>query len=1057
MQFGAWNVRTLLDRDNKSRPQRMTAIVAHELARYKIDIAALSETRLADTGALTEVGAGYTFFWSGKAADDAREAGVGFAIRTSIVPKLETLPKGFGDRLMSLRLPLARNTHLTLISAYAPTMAYSEEDKEEFYHALQNIINAVPAQDKLLLMGDFNARIGKDQIAWPSVMGPHGIDKMNSNGELLLTLCSELGLTITNTIFQQPDIHKVTWMHPRSGHWHLIDYIITRRRDIKDIRITRAMRGADCWTDHVLLRTRAAFQIQRRHRRQAGSTKRKLDVKRLTDPDIQESLGKALADNLRTAQQDNSEVEDAWTSFRDTVYQTAKTILGHPKRNHQDWFDDNHPDIQTLLNEKRAAHKDWLSNRESVPKHSRFKKLRRRVQALTRQMKDEWWAAKAVELQGYADQHATKLFYSGLKSVYGPVASTMSAIRAPDGTLLSDRKDILTRWTAHFSELLNRTSAVDPQALDSVPQRPQIAALDVHPTLQEVKKAVSELQTGKSPGPDGIPPEIYKAGGQALCEQLTRLFVLFWEKGEVPQDFRDANIVHLYKNKGDKSACDNHRGISLLSIAGKLLARVLLNRLTQHLVDNIVPESQCGFRQNRGTVDMIFAVRQLQEKCLEQRQDLHLLFIDLTKAFDTVSRPGLWAILSKLGCPPKFVQITRSLHEGMMARVIETGDISEPFQVTNGVKQGCVLAPTLFSLLFAEMLSTALSKTDAGVTIRYRTDGRFFDLRRLKARTKVRQALVRDLLFADDCALAAHSEADLQELADCFATATKAFGLTISIKKTEVMTQMLPGSSKPQPTIMIEGQALKNVEAFTYLGSRLSADGSLDGEITARLSKASSSFGRLWNRVWRERGISHRTKLAVYRAVVLTSLLYGCETWTTYRTHIKRLDRFHLHCLRRIMNISWEDRVTNQEVLRRAGMPGTEAMIIQARLRWTGHVMRLDDSRLPKKIFCGELTHGTRRQGGPRRRYKDCLKDALRTCNIPLVGWEAQTADRCVWRQCILKGTKKFEADRLASLDKKRQARKERSAGPTVAAVSCPTCGRHCASEFGLRSHMRRH
>ena len=96
---------------------------------------------------------------------------------------------------------------------------------------------------------------------------------------------------------------------------------------------------------------------------------------------------------------------------------------------------------------------------------------------------------------------------------------------------------------------------------------------------------------------------------------------------------------------------------------------------------------------------MIFAVCQLQEKRLEKRQVLYLLFIDLTKAFDTVSRPGLWSILSKLGCSPKFISMVRSLHDGMMARVIENGDVSDPFPVTNGVKQGCVLAPALFSPL----------------------------------------------------------------------------------------------------------------------------------------------------------------------------------------------------------------------------------------------------------------------------------------------------------------------------------------------------------------------
>ena len=121
--------------------------------------------------------------------------------------------------------------------------------------------------------------------------------------------------------------------------------------------------------------------------------------------------------------------------------------------------------------------------------------------------------------------------------------------------------------------------------------------------------------------------------------------------------------------------------------------------------------------------------------------------------------------------------MVRSLYDGMMARVIENGDVSDPFPVTNGVKQGCVLAPTLVSLLFAEMLSAALAKTSASTTIRYRTDGRFFDLRRppKRANTKVQEALVRDFLLANECALDAHSEEDLQCLADCLSTAAEAF------------------------------------------------------------------------------------------------------------------------------------------------------------------------------------------------------------------------------------------------------------------------------------------
>ena len=303
------------------------------------------------------------------------------------------------------------------------------------------------------------------------------------------------------------------------------------------------------------------------------------------------------------------------------------------------------------------------------------------------------------------------------------------------------------------------------------------------------------------------PAEVFKAGRETLITHLTRMFQVFWVNGQLPRDLRDANIIHLYKNKGDRSSCDNHRGISLLSIAGKILAHIMLNRITKHILDDVVSESQCGFRKQRGTVDMVFTIRKLQKKCVKQHQDLHLLFIDLTKVFDTVNRAALWAILSKLGCPPRVVQIIRSFHDGMFCRVIENGDASDPFPVSSGVKQGCVLAPTLFSLLFAQMLSAALSQTEAGVKIHYRTDGDFFNLRRLKSYTKVTRAIVRDFLFADDCALAAHSEVDLHELADCFATAATSFGLTLSIKKTEVLRQLAPNTARPPPNITMDGNA----------------------------------------------------------------------------------------------------------------------------------------------------------------------------------------------------------------------------------------------------------
>ena len=112
-----------------------------------------------------------------------------------------------------------------------------------------------------------------------------------------------------------------------------------------------------------------------------------------------------------------------------------------------------------------------------------------------------------------------------------------------------------------------------------------------------------------------------------------------------------------------------------------------------------------------------------------------MTFVDLTNAFDTVSREGLLKIMAKLGCPAKFIAMVRQFHDSMLAGVQNDGEFSDPFPVTNGVKQGCVLASTLFSMMFSAMLTDAFQEGDNGIPIRYRFDGKLFNLRRLQAKS----------------------------------------------------------------------------------------------------------------------------------------------------------------------------------------------------------------------------------------------------------------------------------------------------------------------------------
>ena len=174
-----------------------------------------------------------------------------------------------------------------------------------------------PRTDKLILMRDFNARVGRDYEKWQSVIGRHGIGKCNTNGELLLALCSEFELLLTNTVFKQREEHKTSWMHPRSKHWHLIDYIITRQRDRKDVHSTRTMRGANCLTDHQLLRSKIAFALRSKRRKQGATKLAKLNTDRLhvntQRLNLEQDMEKALTN---WGVQEGMTVDQTWASLR---------------------------------------------------------------------------------------------------------------------------------------------------------------------------------------------------------------------------------------------------------------------------------------------------------------------------------------------------------------------------------------------------------------------------------------------------------------------------------------------------------------------------------------------------------------------------------------------------------------------------------------------------------------------------------------------------------------------------------------------------------------------
>ena len=630
------------------------------------------------------------------------------------------------------------------------------------------------------------------------------------------------------------------------------------------------------------------------------------------------------------------------------------------------------------------------------------------------------------------------------------------AIGDSKGNLCVGKTASLCRWQEHFEATLNIRSEYVEAAVQSSKQCLIRKELEVPPTEEEVVSALYRMKGSKAGGKTGILPEMVKSCGGLLLEYLMDLFQTVWKEGRVPEEWRDAILIPIPK-KGDLSHCDNWRGISLLDTVGKLFAKVIQVRL-QSVVEDVLVDSQCGFRSGRGCVDMIFCAQQLMEKAREHRSDLFMLFVDLRKAYDSIPRQALWLVLHKYGIPTQLIQLIQSLHEGMKAEVAVGGTTCPVVEVNNGLRQGCTIAPSLFNLYFNLVMGAWRSRCQSiGVDVLYKFGGKLVGERTRRSL----QTTVTELLFADDAVVVVSGREDMERAAHVLDEVTTEWGLTMSLVKTKLLVVSEDGSEEAQQPIIIRGQPIEVVDAFKYLGAVVEGKGEVLLDVEDKIARASRAFGALCRPVFNDGNLSRRTKRIVYRAAVLGVLLYGAETWVNKRDATQKLESFYNKCLRRITHITREQQrtrhITSAQVRRRAGMDeALEDMISAKRLRWLGHVSRMEDRRPPKKLLFGWLQK-RRPAHDTKMRWRDKVRKDMKKFNIKDDGWCLTAQDRRVWRAECKEGLKKCTQERLES-DRRRRATvvaSQRQSEHDVVSnhLDCGTCHR----SFRRKQDIERH
>lgn len=908
-------------------------IVKQEMDRLQVDILGISELHWTGNGYFHSDE--YTVFYSGH--DNVRRSGVAFIANKKTARVVES-SREISDRIMTIRLR-GKPLNITIVQVYAPTTDTDDDVIESFYADVQKVIDGLPKKDILYILGDFNAKIGNQPEV--NIAGSHGLGERNEAGDRLIQFCQENRLRITNTWFMQPKRRLYTWTSPNGIHRNQIDYILCSHRWRSSVVAVKTYPGADCGSDHELLVAKIRIKF--------CNTKICTPPKRFDVSKVPLSYTIEVRNRFELLDISEKQPEELWGEIRSMITETARQHVTWKKpEKRRNWLSE---ETLRIADQRRAA--KIAGNKDEV------RRLNADFQRAARKDKEKDWNERCKQLEKDFKNGHTRNFFAQVKRARTPFIAQKGTIKDKNGVELSDQQSIRDRWREYTKDLYSCN--VEPGT------SPAKEPLELEPPVMEaeVARAVKQLAKNKAPGIDCIPAELLYS---VPLKIITTLCQSIWESCTWPQDWKRSVFIPLPK-KGDARDCCNYRTIALIPHASKILLKIIQERL-RPTIEAELPKEQAGFRRGRGTRDHIANLRWIMEKTREYQKKIYMCFIDYSKAFDCVEHDKLWKALQELGVSAHLIRLIRSLYEGQEATVRTTYGDTDWFEISKGVRQGCILSPFLFNL-YAELIMrrAELGESEVGV--------------------KIGGKNINNLRYADDTTLLAESKKGLEELITKIKTESEKMGLYLNIKKTKIMATTSSGKIK----IKIDDEEIECVQDFVFLGSKIDLNGESSCEIKRRIALGRTALISMGN-IWKNKDIGIATKRRLIQAIVFPITMYGCESWTVKKADRRRIDAFELWCWRKLLRIPWTARVTNKEVLERIRPEiSLEGKMTRLRLTYFGHVMRSES--LEKAMMLG-MVNGKRRPGRQRARWLDTIKADTGT-NISQL--KEQVQDRQTWRE----------------------------------------------------------
>lgn len=969
-KIGTWNIRSIAGKEVE---------LQEEFEKTGLKILAITETKSKGKG-IKKMSNGHIMIWSGVKVQERASAGVGCLIHKDLEDKIQNW-EGHSERMMTVEVSEEKGNKWTIVIVYAPNEDEKAENKEKFWEELSNLTDS--CNGVIIIMGDFNGRVGSKDEKYNTSLGKFGENKRNNNGKRILDYCLQHNLIVANTFFSHREIHTITREEPSRNEKSIIDYIMTQKENRKIIKDVKVKRGPEIGSDHYLVVAKVKalniYDNKKEIDKGRGIAFETIRTYRLKEEKVATKYEKQINKQLKQKEDiEQKDVQQLWIEMKNIMLQAARSACGinrnNSKKKQTAWWTN---EIKEQVKEKKIAWKKYLSSRSNED-YETYKRKRKTVKTMITEAKKQTWVefGEKMERDSKGNQ---KLFYKVMKNMRKTKNITNVNIKDEAGNILTEEERIMTRWKEYFRKLLNGedTQTIKNENKDKNIQQEETFNEEI--TKQEIEEALKTLKYGKAPGHDKITTEMIKKMGGKGITMLTKLFNKIWRKEEIPRDWEIGIIIPIYK-KGDNKECKNYRGITLLSTVLKLFEQVINTRLKE-MIEPTLEDAQSGFRIGRCVQDHIFTIKQIIEKKREKRKNVYLAFIDLEKAFDKVPREKLWQIMRKRKINEKMVKNIESIYKHNKSYVRTRNMNSTTFTTKEGIRQGGALSPTLFIIFMDEIIKKCRRKIKQ-TFVGYRN---------------MEQIYISECAYADDIVLVSNNERELQENMNIWNEILEEYGMRINKEKTKVMAV----TEEPKKiNIYLEEMELEQVKQFEYLGVTIEDTGKQEIEINKRTGKAIKIYYAMNKQFINKKEITRQTKIKIFNAIYRPILTYGCETWVLNDRQKSKIQATEMKYLRRVKGVTKLDRIKNQDIRDELETESIMDFIKKRQLGWWGHLQRKDNTSTMKKIWQCK-TETKRRRGRPRQKWDDEIAKILRERGTDWNTAKKLSEDRKRWRRWI--------------------------------------------------------